>query len=317
MTKHPLILAHGGAGVRAMTRTQRACLAEALAAGYKLLHHGSPALDAIETTIKVLEASGLFNAGVGARLQLDGTRRMDASMMEGRELRAGAVAGIEQVRHPIAAARLVMDKTAHVLLVGAQATAFARHFKLDCQKQPTPAQRRAAIKALPHRDRLTVAQRHTLRLFERMEGRRTLTGEAGEARETVGAVALDQEGTVAAGASTGGIALMLPGRVGDTPLIGCGIYADNEAGAVSMTGLGESIIRIAVAKEIADCLAAGAGPASAARLVLAKVARRVAGAAGALVLARDGRFAITHNTPRIVAGYWDGTGKPVVRDKFK
>jgi beta-aspartyl-peptidase (threonine type) len=241
---------------------------------------------------------------------------MDASMMEGRELRAGAVAGIEQVRHPIAAARLVMDETAHILLVGAQATAFARHFKLERRKPPTSAQRRAAVKALPHRDRLTVAQRRTLRLFERIKGQRRLAKEAGEAQETVGAVALDREGTVAAGASTGGIALMLPGRVGDTPLIGCGVYADNQAGAVSMTGLGESIIRIAVAKEIADRLAAGAGPASAARLVLAKVARRVKGSAGALVLTRDGRFAITHNTRHMSAGYWDGTGKPVVADRF-
>ena len=317
MTKRPILLAHGGAGVRAMTRAQRASLTEALAAGYKLLHRGSPALDAVETTIKVLEASGLFNAGVGARLQLDGTRRMDASMMEGHGLRAGAVAGIEQVRHPIAAARLVMEETAHVLLAGAQATAFARHFKLDRQKPPTSAQRRAAIKGLPPLARLTAVQRRTVRLFEQMEGRRILTNEAREARETVGAVALDREGTVAAGASTGGIALMLPGRVGDTPVIGCGVYADNEAGAVSMTGLGESIIRVAVAKEIADRLAAGAGPASAARFVLAKVARRVKGAAGALVLARDSRFAITHNTRHMSAGYWAGTGKPVVRDRFR
>ena len=136
--------------------------------------------------------------------------------------------------------------------------------------------------------------------------------------ETVGAVALDRHGTVASGSSTGGIAFMLPGRVGDSPLIGCGVYADNDAGAVTMTGLGESIIRIAVAKEIADRLASGASPATATRLTLEKLVKRIeGGAAGALVLAPDGRFAIRHTTPTMCAGWWDGTGKPVAADRFK
>jgi beta-aspartyl-peptidase (threonine type) len=122
---------------------------------------------------------------------------------------------------------------------------------------------------------------------------------------------------VAAGASTGGHSIMLPGRVGDTPLIGCGVYADNEAGAISMTGVGESIIRIAVAKEIADRLAGGASPAVATRLTLNRLVKRIkGGAAGALVLAPDGRFAIRHTTSRMCAGYWDGTGKPAVKDRF-
>lgn len=316
LSTSPIILAHGGAGVRAMTKAQRACLAEALVSGYDLLHRGAPSIDAVKATIRVLEASGLFNAGAGARLQLDGVRRMDASIMEGGELRAGAVAAIELVRHPITAARLVMEETAHVLLVGPPATTFARHFKLERQKPPTQTQRHAAAKALPRLSRLPVAQRRTLRLFARMKGRQAFMNQAGEARETVGAVALDRAGTVAAGASTGGIALMLPGRVGDTPLIGCGVYADNDAGAVSMTGLGESIIRIAMAKDIANRLAAGSSPASAVRLVLAKLGAHVGGVAGALVLARAGRFAIKHNTPRMSAGYWTGTGKPVVADRF-
>jgi beta-aspartyl-peptidase (threonine type) len=149
-----------------------------------------------------------------------------------------------------------------------------------------------------------------LRLYRQMLG-----------EETVGAVALDRRGTLAAGTSTGGIAFMLPGRVGDSPLIGCGIYADDEAGAVSMTGLGESIIRITVAKEIVDRMAMGTSPTAAAKLVLEKLERRIRkvegfGAAGALVLAPDGRFAIRHTTPRMCAGYWTGTGKPVVVDRF-
>jgi beta-aspartyl-peptidase (threonine type) len=136
-------------------------------------------------------------------------------------------------------------------------------------------------------------------------------------RETVGAVALDRAGTVAAGASTGGIDLMLPGRVGDTPIIGCGVYADDERGAVSMTGVGEGIIRLVMAKEICDRLAQGMTPANAARLALRGLVTRIQGAAGALVLSPDGRFTIAHVTPRMAAGWWNGRGEPAVGDRFR
>jgi beta-aspartyl-peptidase (threonine type) len=290
-----------------MTAAQRDCLADALAEGYAVLRCGGPSVEAVEAAIRVLEGSGLFNAGIGSRLQLDGARRMDASVMEGRGLRAGAVAAIQQVRHPITAARLVMEETDHVLLVGEPATRFARYFKLQPQPPPRRGQRRASREVI----RAAGITGRTLRLYEAMRLRRTV------GLETVGAVALDQSGCLAAGASTGGIALMLPGRVGDTPLIGCGVYADDEAGAVSMTGLGESIIRIAVAKEITDRLATGASATTAARLALGKLMRRVGGSAGAIVLTPDGRFAIRHTSPRMSAGYWTGSGSPVVRDRFR
>jgi beta-aspartyl-peptidase (threonine type) len=252
-----------------------------------------------------MEASGLFNAGIGSRLQLDGVRRMDASIMEGRALRAGAVAGIEYVRHPISAARLVMDKTTHVLLAGPHATRFARHFRLDRQSPLSTGERNA----LNARHRPSGSQLKRLRLYRQMDR-----------RETVGAVALDIHGTLAAGASTGGIAFMLPGRVGDSPLIGAGVYADDKAGAVSMTGVGESIIRMAAAKEIVDRMAAGADPAAAAQLTLDKLVKRIAIAAdiaaGALVLGPDGRFAIRHSSARMCAGYWAGQGDPIVADRF-
>lgn len=302
-----VILAHGGAGMRVVTAHQRACLAAALVEGHEWLRRGGSAADAVEQTIRVLEASGLFNAGAGARLQLDGARRMDASIMQGDTLRAGAVAAIEGIRHPISAARLIMEETAHVLLVGEQATRFARSFRMDRLPPPRRAQRITARTSV----RARRAESRTLRLYQELV-RRSPTGTG-----TVGAVALDPTGTVAAGASTGGIAVMLPGRVGDSPLIGCGVYADNAAGAVSMTGLGESIIRIAVAKEIADRLAGGESPSTAARRVLNRLMRRVGGVAGALVLTRDGRFAIRHTTARMCAGYWGGVGKPVVADRFK
>ena len=286
-----------------MTSAQRVCLIEALRIGYGMLQSGGTSVAAVESAIRVLEASGLFNAGVGSRLQLDGARRMDASIMEGRGLKAGAVAAIEGIRHPITAARLVLQETHHVLLVGRPASRFARHFQLE--RQPLTMKRRV----LRQGDKESGSQK-TMALFKHLYRLRS-TG-----LETVGAVALDRQGTVAAGASTGGIAVMLPGRVGDTPLIGCGVYADDEAGAVSMTGIGESIIRLAVAKEIIDRLVAGRSLRQAVQVVLTKLVRRVGGSAGALVVSRNGRVAIQHVTPRMLAGYWNGVDRPIVGDRF-
>lgn len=218
---------------------------------------------------------------------------MDASIMEGECLCAGAVASIEGIVHPITAARLVMEETAHVLLVGPLATKFAKHHKIELQKRQAT------------RGRLSYDS-----MLKRMATK-------GDRHGTVGAVALDQSGTVAAGASTGGIDLMLPGRVGDTPIIGCGVYADNEAGAVSMTGWGESIMRMAVAKEICERLRIGETPALAVRKVFRRLVAKVQGSAGTLVLTPEGRFAIAHVTPHMAAGWWDGTGEPIVKDRFR
>lgn len=287
-----------------MSAPQRHCLNDALQTGFEVLKSDGHAIAAVEAAIRVLEASGLFNAGIGSRLQLDGGRRMDAAIMEGRELKAGAVAAIEGIRHPITAARLVLQETNHVLLVGPPASRFARDFQLE--RQPRSAKRPAVRKS----DRGDPGAKKTLTLFKRLSRLRR-TG-----LETVGAVARDERGTVVAGASTGGIAIMLPGRVGDTPLIGCGVYADNDAGAVSMTGIGESIMRLAVAKEIIDQLAQGASPAKATKVVLGKLVRRIHGSAGALLVSGDGRLAIHHVTPRMAAGYWNGAGRPIVSDRF-
>jgi beta-aspartyl-peptidase (threonine type) len=288
----PLILAHGGAGRRGMTRQQASCLADALAGGHAMLRQGATALLAVECTIARLEDSGLFNAGRGSKRQLDGIQRMDASIMEGNDLRAGAVASLEGVLHPISAARLVMEETDHVLLVGPLAGRFARHF--DLQRHVSPTLRPRSYERI-------VAQRKS-RL--RSHG-------------TVGAVALDRRGTVAAGASTGGIDSMLPGRVGDTPLIGCGVYADNRSGAVSMTGQGEGIIRAAVAKAICERLAAGHSPGMAARRVLRQLVSRIDGEAGTLVMTPHGRFSIAHVTPHMAAGWWDGSATPRVQDQWR
>lgn len=276
-----------------MTAPQATCLRAALEVGYHLLDRGGSALVAVEHTIRVLERSGLFNAGKGSYLQLDGVRRMDASIMEGDGLRAGAVASIEGIVHPISAARRVMEETDHVLLVGPMAMKFAEYFKMEPQKPQTP-RRQLAYGAM----------------LKRMKTKKNRHG-------TVGAVALDRTGTVAAGASTGGIDLMLPGRVGDTPIIGCGVYADNETGAVSMTGWGEGIMRLAIAKAICERLGQGKTPVTAARLVLQKLVTRIQGTAGALVLRPDGRFTIAHVTSHMAAGWWDGKGEPTVKGKFQ
>ncbi|MGD9852395.1 MAG: isoaspartyl peptidase/L-asparaginase [Nitrospirales bacterium] len=203
----PSVLIHGGAGSRRPTRTQLDYLKNSLHRGHALIQTGQPALTVVEQMIQGLEASGLFNAGLGALPQLDGVQRMDASIMEGKELTAGGVANLEGFLHPISAARLVMTETDHVLIIGDSAKRLARHFALKrLPRSNKPAQ--------PHsrpRGKTSINTR-TFSLYKKM-------GRYG----TVGAVALDVQGNLAAGASTGGVPVMFPGRVGDTPLIGSGV----------------------------------------------------------------------------------------------
>ena len=295
-----MVLIHGGAGAKKPTASQRVCLSEALVIGFNLIQDGRSSLHSVEAMIRHLEGSGLFNAGMGSRIQLDGVQRMDAAIMEGGKLQAGGIAGLETIRHPISAARLVMEETDHVLLIGSHAHRFARHFRLERipRKWKLPRQESSNQKQK--------SQNKSLKLYKKMNR-----------YDTVGAVALDGDGNLAAGASTGGVSMMLPGRVGDTPLIGSGVYADNQAGAISMTGLGESIIRLAMAKHIALSLKHGKSPAIAARQTMRELVDRIQGEAGCLVLAPNGRFAIQHSTPWMSAGYWNGRGTPIVKDRFQ
>ena len=192
-SSRPIILAHGGAGSRRLTPAQATCLADALTAGYAILAQGGSALIAVECTIGLLEQSGLFNAGRGANRQLDGVQRMDAAIMEGAHLKAGAVASIEGILHPITAARLVMEDTNHVLLVGPPVTRFAQHGQLEQLPRARSSRRRPGKSP---RAPTTAAQ--TMRLYRAMlKLKRTEKNQHG----TVGAVALDWSGTVAAGAS--------------------------------------------------------------------------------------------------------------------
>jgi L-asparaginase / beta-aspartyl-peptidase len=293
-----LILVHGGAGPKSVGPAGLRIVASALENGLSILKNGGSSVDAVEAAVRIMEESGRFNAGRGSRLQLDGHRRMDASIMEGFDLKAGAVAGIENVDDPIRVARLVMDRSPHVLMSGEGAARLARFFGLEIESPP-------AGDSLRFLKNVLKLKSPPVRLFKEIYG-----------HETVGAVARDESGTFAAGASTGGITAMLPGRVGDTPLIGAGIYADNEAGAVSMTGLGETIIRAGLAKEICGLLGNGFTAAQAARKSMKRMLRRIRGEAGAIVIDRAGRFALRHTTPFMCGGYASEGRRPVVASRF-
>jgi beta-aspartyl-peptidase (threonine type) len=243
-----------------------------------LIKSGGTASDVVVSTISFLEDSGLFNAGLGGTLQLDGVRRLDASIMEGKKLGAGSVIGIENVKNPIQAAQLVMD-TPHVMLTDKGAHNIAKWLP------PLPAPDRDALEKLK---RIKAKDRKAVRMYR-------------EYLSTVGAVALDGHGNLASGASTGGVPIMLPGRVGDTGIIGAGIYADNSLGAVSCTGMGEVILRIAMAKEVCMLLRTMSPPQSA-RLSLNNILK-LGGKAGVIIINSRGKFTVSHNTQYMCSGY--------------
>lgn len=280
-----LLIVHGGAGSKKPSGRALKKLAEALSSGYEILKAKGAALDAVTESIRVLEDSGLFNAGMGGNLQIDGVRRLDASVIEGKELQAGSVIGLEGIRNPVLAARLVMT-TPHVMLTN------------------TGAYRLAAgggLPLLPPPDRNLVEK-----IEKKMRKQKTFMKIYEQYFSTVGAVALDGRGNVAAGASTGGVSKMLPGRVGDTPIIGAGVYADNSLGAVSCTGMGEYIIRLSLAKEV--CMNLGAmTPLRAVRSSLKRLTA-LGGAAGLIVLNRKGGHALMHTTPYMAAGFANRKG---------
>lgn len=272
------LIVHGGAGNRKPTREALNVLAQALAAGYAKMKQGGPALDAVVKAITVMENSGQFNAGIGGNLQLDGVRRLDASVMEGANLKAGAVTGVEVIRNPILAARKIMESP-HVLFTNAGAPFFGKDL------EPMPA-----------------VDKRSLRRLEQMKKNARFVCElyAGHF-STVGAVAIDANGNLAAGTSTGGSHAMLPGRVGDSPIIGAGTYADNKSGAVSCTGSGESILRLSLAKEICMNLKK-APPAGAVRPGLKRILQ-LSGQAGVIVIDSNGRFTIMHTTGYMASGF--------------
>jgi L-asparaginase / beta-aspartyl-peptidase len=281
----PVLAIHGGAGVMRRDKpgtAHRKALAQALDAGYELLKKGSSSIDAAAAAVVVLEDSPLFNAARGAVFNSDAEIEMDAAIMEGVGLRAGAVAAVRRIRNPILAARAVMEATRHVMLVGEGAERFARKQGLKLEQ---PAYFRTA-------SRLTALKKN-------------LKGYHG----TVGAVALDAQGNVAAATSTGGHTGKMPGRVGDSPIVGAGTYADNRACAVSGSGWGEAFIRAAVAHDLCARmryleLSVGA----AARAVLDNVAR-LGGDGGLIALDRRGNVVMPFNSAGMYRGCIDRHGR--------
>ena len=247
-------------------------------------------MEAVTAAVSVLEDDDTFDAGRGAFLTRDGRVQLDALLMEGRTLRAGGVASVERLRNPIQAARLVLERSAHVYFVGAGAEAFAA------------AQGMALIE---NRELVVPREERNLREAQAKEQAgmpdTTFAG-ALRSHDTVGAVALDRSGNLAAGTSTGGTLNKMPGRVGDSSLIGCGCYADNETGAVSLTGWGEPIMKLVLGKWAVDRVGGGATPQEAAVDAIAYLYDRLRGFGGMILMDRHGRVGLAHNTPAMAWG---------------
>jgi beta-aspartyl-peptidase (threonine type) len=301
MTLQPVLLIHGGAWAMPddAIAAHEVGIANALAAGYALLEKGATAVDAVEAAVAVMEDDDTFDAGRGSFLTQDGRVQMDALLMNGENLRTGGVACVERLPNPIRAARLVLDKSPHVYFVGVGAERFARqHGMALCDNMDLVVRR--------EQERLYKAQADELAGLPD----ETFSGSL-ESHDTVGAVALDVHGNIAAGTSTGGTLNKAPGRVGDSSLIGCGCYADNLSAAVSLTGWGEPIMKLVLGKWAVDRVAAGASPNEAAHEAIAYLFDRLGGHGGIILLGPDGRIGLAHNTPRMAWGLQTPLGKQV------
>lgn len=298
---------HGGAGDAAKgadTRVHEAALREIAAAGAAMLKAGRSALDTVEHCVMQLEECPLFNAGVGAVLNRDGAPELDAAIMNGADRACGAVAGISRVKSPIQLARAVMERTPHVLFTGAGAEALARelrlpevtpdHFVTEERFHQLKDARRRGIITLDHDDTTDIGD------APRPDG---------EKYGTVGAVARDQEGHLAAATSTGGLTNKHPGRIGDTPIPGVGTFADDATVALSCTGTGESFIRTCFGYHVHARMAfANDTLAQACESALAEV-RRFAGRGGCIAIGRDGAIALPFNSRVMFRAWFDESGE--------
>jgi beta-aspartyl-peptidase (threonine type) len=298
---------HGGAGViskGSMTPEREAeyrrKLEEAVMAGYSALQEGKTALDAVELAIKILEDSSLFNAGKGAVFNAEGKAELDASIMDGKTLKAGAVAAVQRIKNPISLARFVMEKSPHVLLVGEGAEKFAVKQGMELVEPQyfwTKERWEQYLKTKKEREKVGTLE----------------TQEMQQKYGTVGAVALDKYGNLAAGTSTGGMNYKMVGRVGDTPIIGAGTYANNETCAVSATGWGEYFIRLSVARDISALLEYRALPIQqAVDMVIQQKLKNLGGDGGVIAIDKFGNIGISFNTEGMYRAYINSEGKPIV-----
>ncbi len=266
----------------------------ALAAGWRVLERGGSALDAVEEAVVIMEDDETFDAGRGSFLNRDGRVQLDALIMDGATLRTGGVGCVERLRNPVRAARKILSESPHVYFVAEGAERFAaEHGIALCTNEdliiPREVERLRAYQA--------EAAQHGNDLFAPSSGDMTIS------HDTVGAVALDRNGNIAAATSTGGTLNKAPGRLGDSSLIGCGCYANNENAAVSTTGWGEPIMKLVLAKWTADRIQAGNLPEWSAQEAMNYLKQRLDGHGGIIVLNPEGHFGIAHNTPRMAWAY--------------
>ncbi len=259
------------------------------------MSNGGSALDAVEAAIVSLEDDPIFDAGTGAHLTLDGRVELDAIVMDGQTLKAGAVAAVSRIRNPIRLARRVLEASEHMMLVGEGAEKFAREQELPlCDPEELVLERERAAWERCSEDRHASEFHHD------------------HAMGTVGAVAIDRDGNLFAGTSTGGTCCKHAGRVGDSPLIGCGCYADAQAGGVSCTGLGEAIMRVVLAKTAVEMLRAGQAPDATARACTRLLHERGRGTGGLIIVGKDGTPAVAFNTSGMAYAYVAPDGSSVV-----
>jgi beta-aspartyl-peptidase (threonine type) len=312
-----VLVIHGGAGTILKSqmnpekeRAYQQGLNDALQKGYDILSTGGTALDAVEATIKVLEDNPLFNAGKGSVFTHEGRNEMDAAMMDGKTLKAGAVAGVTDIKNPITAARAVMDKSGHVMMAGMGAEQFAAQQGcsiVDPSYFFVEDRWKALLKAKAD-DSLKAINRDSSRSFlKQPENRDYKYG-------TVGCVALDQYGNLAAGTSTGGMTNKKFGRIGDSPIIGAGTYASNSTCAISCTGYGEYFIRLVLAKSVSDRmeLAHQSLSGAANEMIMHKLGE-LGGDGGLIAVDKDGNIAMPFNTEGMYRGYITSDGKKEIK----
>jgi L-asparaginase / beta-aspartyl-peptidase len=322
MTSHfshaPTLLVHGGAWaiLSSEAHAHQAGVRKALDTGYAILARGGAALDAVEAAVVVLEDDPTFDAGRGSFLTSDGKVQLDALLMDGGRMKAGGVACVERLLNPIQAARLVLEKSPHVYFVGAGAEAFAAAHGMaliDNHQLVLDRERERLVQAQLRQAAGLADETFSGHIFGDDKSPETAFTPPSESspgvessglasHDTVGAVALDSRGDLAAGTSTGGTLNKTPGRVGDSSLIGCGCYADNLSAAVSLTGWGEPIMKLVLGKWATDRVAAGSAPEFAAREAISYLFNRLGGHGGIILLGPDGRFGMAHNTPAMAWG---------------
>jgi L-asparaginase / beta-aspartyl-peptidase len=309
-TKKIGLVIHGGAGTierSKMTpdkeRAYRSGLEQALRSGYEILKRGGSSLDATETAVRVLEDDPHFNAGRGSVFTSAGTNEMDASIMDGKTLRAGAVGSVQHIKNPITLARLVMDESPHVMLdcAGAEAFATANGMEMVDQKYFFTQERWDALQKMraAEKERASGAGKSFIITDQDRHG-------------TVGAVALDKNGNLASATSTGGTTNKMPGRIGDTPVIGAGTYANNQTCAVSCTGDGEYFIRAAAAHEVSALMQYRGMKLQEATQTALDTVKKLGGEGGLIAIDRNGEVALPFNTNGMYRGYVDPKGKFVV-----